>query len=909
MAKALFDITALLEPLNKGALVLTPNRRLCNQIRLALIEHQGSSAIATPRVFNFSEWTELLWQRLAGTSTKTNQLILNDLQRQHIWSAIINGDTDAVAGASATALARQANEAHQRLQLWQLPLASLESQFLDEKSNSAKLLNWASDFESQLTKAELITRESANKIILDSFSENLLDKESEIFLQSFDVIPPLHEALIQAAAKKVSVSLPLKNSKATQLRTSALDKKHEIRAAAAWSKKVLTENPQAKIGIVTPNLGSLRDLIERIFCETFEPQFYSLNTPRYTLPFNISTGTPLGRTPLIHDTLLLLRLNQNKLTNEESYQLLSSPFISSIADENIIRSETLRRLKAKKQFSFTTAQIRNALEKSDTSKLDNSDEARSGNALSRCLFEFEAFRRRNNSSCTIEIWVQRFLKQLECLNWPGPRNLDSVEYQELTQWYQLLEKFLSLDLTRKTWSFSEAFSALEQLANSTHFQAEVKDSPIQILGLLEGVGLSFTHCWVLGLDNQTWPQKLNPNPLLPLSLQREYQMPQSSIEKELLYAQSLTSNYLNCAHQVVLSYSNDDEEATLLPSPLIESLSETPLDYFCNPNDYGLAKYLAELEPAKFELINCEFGPKYQNLSDEAIEGGFSILKQQAHCPFNAFATYRLGTEQVEAPALGLSAADKGNILHGILANLWQTLKDSSALNSIAEDSLLNLINEAIETVFTEKYTNNSEFLDRHYYELERKRFERLSIEWLNLEKNRKDFHVVGIEKELNVNFGGLPLKLRIDRIDQFPNGDQLLIDYKTGNVTKASWSGDRPDEPQLPLYAVALDDQVKGIAFAIIKTKAVDFFGLMETSEDQADKKLVAPLKAGFGENWQQTLDEFNRTLLNLSKEFTSGTCTVDFKKNQFNSFDIKLNALNRIAEIDFINQWERES
>jgi len=940
VAKALFDITAVLEALNSGAIILTPNRRLCNQIRLAMVESQTQttsiSTILTPKVFNFSEWAESLWQQLAGVDEESNKLIINDLQRQHIWRQIIKKDKLSVTGAAASNLAKQASEAYQRLQLWELPITALDSPFDDDKSNNGKLINWVQQFEKHLDRIQAITRENANKIVIDAFESGKLTKESGIYLQSFDVVPPLYKKLIHLASDNISISPPLVKTENIQQRCAALDKKQEVRAVAAWSRKILAEKPDAKIGIVTPNLGSHRDLIERIFCETFEPQYYSIDTPRYTLPFNISTGTPLGKTPLINDTLLLLRLNQHKITHEQCYQILGSPFFSAIDDENRIRCDIARQLKKKKQFTFRTAEIRNAAEKAsgsiqsnDTKTETESSETKSQARLTRCLLDFEEFRRRNSKPCSIEVWVQRFFSQLECLQWPGPRKLDSVEFQQVTQWHQLLEKFLSLDLVQRTWSFSEAFSALEQLANATHFQAEVKDSPIQILGMLEGVGLSFSHCWVLGLDSQTWPQKLNPNPLLPLSLQRDHKMPQSSLENELIYAQSLTNNYLNCADHVVISYSNDDQEATLLPSPLIDELNEKPLLDFVSLKDYGLAKHRDDIPLAKFELVDCRFGPEYKQQNADSIKGGFGILKQQAQCPFNAFAKYRLGTEQSEAPSLGLSAADKGNIIHAVLALIWQSLNDSATLNASSDEKLTELIGDAVTSVFTKKYFDDSEFLDQHYYDLEHKRFERLAWEWLSLEKNRIDFSVLDIEKELKVDFGGLPLTLRIDRIDQLANGEKILIDYKTGSVTRATWAGERPDEPQLPLYAVALDGdpkengkksgenngegngegKVKGIAFAIIKTKASDFFGVAETSGENKDKKLSLPNKAGFAQDWQNTLQEFRRVLLNLSKEFAQGSCSVDFKKNQFNSYDTELDALNRIAEIDFINEWARES
>ena len=69
------------------------------------------------------------------------------------------------------------------------------------------------------------------------------------------------------------------------------------------------------------------------------------------------------------------------------------------------------------------------------------------------------------------------------------------------------------------------------------------------------------------------------------------------------------------------------------------------------------------------------------------------------------------------------------------------------------------------------------------------------------------------------MNIAGLRLRLRLDRIDQVqlinpdndPDDDSfahkpsaLILDYKSSPVGPSAWSGDRPDDIQLPLYATA---------------------------------------------------------------------------------------------------------
>ena len=80
-------------------------------------------------------------------------------------------------------------------------------------------------------------------------------------------------------------------------------------------------------------------------------------------------------------------------------------------------------------------------------------------------------------------------------------------------------------------------------------------------------------------------------------------------------------------------------------------------------------------------------------------------------------------------------------------------------------------------------------------------------MDWLRVEKLRPDFTVVKTEATLEqMHLGGVELRCRIDRIDQVELG-LVLLDYKTGKVDSKACDGERPDEPQLPAYAVLRQD------------------------------------------------------------------------------------------------------
>jgi hypothetical protein len=57
---------------------------------------------------------------------------------------------------------------------------------------------------------------------------------------------------------------------------------------------------------------------------------------------------------------------------------------------------------------------------------------------------------------------------------------------------------------------------------------------------------------------------------------------------------------------------------------------------------------------------------------------------------------------------------------------------------------------------------------------------------------------------------------VRIDRRDRLLAGGRVLIDYKTG-TPRADWRGDRPDNPQLPLYALLQPQDLVAVAYGRI--------------------------------------------------------------------------------------------
>ena len=118
----------------------------------------------------------------------------------------------------------------------------------------------------------------------------------------------------------------------------------------------------------------------------------------------------------------------------------------------------------------------------------------------------------------------------------------------------------------------------------------------------------------------------------------------------------------------------------------------------------------------------------------------------------------------------------------------------------------------------------------------------------------------------------GLVFSGRIDRMDRLADGGHALIDYKSGTVTPKQWEGERPQDPQLPLYAVNSAEPVSAVVFAKLKTGGMRFMGY--SREDKA----IPGVKQY--KNWEGLMGGWKEELHRLGSAFASSEAAVDPKK-----------------------------
>jgi RecB family exonuclease len=266
------------------------------------------------------------------------------------------------------------------------------------------------------------------------------------------------------------------------------------------------------------------------------------------------------------------------------------------------------------------------------------------------------------------------------------------------------------------------------------------------------------------------------------------------------------------------------------------------------------------------------------------VRGGTRVLADQAACPFRAFARHRLAAEPLEAPPYGPDASDRGKLLHALMREIWTQLKDSAALQ---HQNLVPVIQRAAEAAVKEAG------IEGRFAELERVRLAKLADEWLALEKSRKGFEVIALEEKRTLRIANLEFSSRIDRMDRLLEGEggHVLIDYKTGHrVTPKDWEPPRPDDPQLPLYAVAAEEALSAVAFAKLRPGAMRFAGFSKSKEILPQ---VRPAK-----NWPALLALWKDEAQSLGGAFAAGAAAVDPKRDLKTCERCDLQTLCRVYE-----------
>ncbi len=858
-----------LEALAPGVTVVTINKRLARALQRehALRERAAGRMVwETPDILPWRAWLQRCWDALLnagalGLSAQAAELpgvLLDPLQERVLWSDIVRQSRAGQGLLRPDAAARLAIEAHVLRAAWVPEEAAIETGSQDVRA----FLEWSHGFIARCRDEGWIDMARLPDLLADAWRRGALPVPPVLYLAGFDELTPQQRRLLDrlaAAGSRIIVEPAPAPAVAGTLEAYS-DAGAEAFAAARWARRCLEQGEGARIAIVTPEPGQLLRMLD----EVLDPvSILPGRAPEHPL-YDVSLGEPLADWPVVHAALTALELTEGGITLAKAGALLRSPFLAGAEAELTARGLLDARLRRQGMARLTVDELISAA----------SREGAQCEILAARLRQWRREVRSLPERLAPSAWAERVLHLLHVLGWPGERPLDSREYQTVEAWRELVSRLSSLDRIRPALSLAEARALLAGMAAERIFQPEgVEDAPIQVLGMLEAAVMRFDHLRVLGMHDGAWPPVPDPNPFLPLALQRQLGIPGATPEGELQRARRLLDRLRAAAPEPRFSYATHEGDRELRVSPLVSGL---PAPQQAAPEPAPAPLFRAVIHAAsQLERYADAAGAPFNEIE---APGGTKLFQYQAVCPFRAFAALRLAARPLEDPEPGPDARLRGTIMHRALDLLWRELGGSARLQALSDSELEAILFRAVDEALAG--------FERHYtaklLEVERQRLRRRLHEWLEIERGREAFEVERLEEERELAVGGLRISMRIDRVDRLADGRPVLIDYKTGRTDPKDWYGERPAEPQLPLYGLALgdDENLAALLYGSLKPGSIGYVGVTEE-----DGRVIAAsgvrsheqVSCRNAEDWDGQRMFWKDALERLAHDFRAGHAAVD--------------------------------
>ncbi len=873
--------------LAQGYTLITPTRRLSRYLHhhhAALQIKSGKTCWETPDILPWDSWLRRSFDQDIGNHLP-DRVLLTAQQQQLVWQDIIAHSAHGAKIFQKAITARQAIRSWNVCRQWQMPIFP-ENYYLNEDAFAFQ--RWAGNWQQSCEKNAWLDDAVLPDVLAASAS---VFRNKKIFLFGFDQFTPQQRALLGAlSASGCDVQTQSLQRRGHQVFAYGYTDSHEeITAAAGWARSLLeTTHTDTRIGIVIPNLNALHETIENIMDDVFNPAAIRVDSPAASRPYSISRGQPLQNYPLIDTALQTVALAQQPLLLDEFGQMLRSPFIKGHNAEQQQRARLDALLHKQGEYRMSFNSLRRLLEskKSKDDKLPV--------VFLNILHELEKLLQTLPKKQSASFWAQQFTVMLKLCGWPGERTLNSAEYQTVAEWQAIMDQLAGLDRVSSAISYREALGQLRQIVSNSHFQPETLETPVQVLGMTGVAGMQFDHLWIMGLHAGQWPPKPDPDPFIPIKLQRDCGLPQSSPALMLEQSEQLTASLIDSSPDVILSFPRQDRDQILRPSPLIKKqLADLALRPPVNVSSYAKLLY----DSRQQETIHDSQAPVIS--PGEKVSGGTSLFRDQAACPFRAFARHRLFAETLATRDIGLDGMERGSLMHEIMEKFWKKIPDQKTLLDKPQNEIAEIIEQIVHYTLVDYQKRFPHTFTERFVRLEAERLHIIMQQALELECQRQPFRVKACEYWHSFTLNDITMRSRIDRIDQLLDGRYVIIDYKTGDAKVTSWLSDRPDEPQLPLYAITSDGDIAAIVFTRLRRGEVAFAGLAEQQDLLPGVNTVSDTRGVKDKvpDWQSLINEWRRVLSALATRFREGDAVVG-PKNSTTCNHCDLHTLCRIYE-----------
>ncbi len=784
---------ALRAALDSGATVLAPNRELADAL-FDTVERDhraaGREVWPTPRVRDFAAWLRDGYDRrlLAGEETAR---CLDEIEARELWRRAVVESRDDGELLDPDGAARAARRAYRTMIDHGIPRESLDAS-ADEESR--RLSRWIALFLGEcralgaIASDELLERTSAPAEPLAWIESPAWRPAARAWLARH-----LGEPLRPPAVEHSAV-----------LRCDAPSADAELATAAAWLGDQVAQRPDGRAWMLIGDLDARRAQVEDAFDAALAPWRFALAAHGAAAPYAIAGGTPLAAYPRVAAALDWLDAAAAPTLRFERFSAL----LLRIADSAGVAARLDVELRRVAPFEAPLSAWLSVAERVAARAGLDAGAALRGFAAARAAVAVPA------GAAPISRWVAGWMRALEQGLWHDRAQWSSGEFQSIERFRDLLARLAVAEPVFGRLTAGAAARALARAARDERFQPQTGIPAIWVSGTIGDPWLRCDALWIAGLTREAWPAPVDPVPLLPVALQRRFGVEAASAVARAAAADDLLGRWEARAAVRVFSVAPGEGGLPAVPSALLPPGARLAADAPARPLWHAQAASAPPLE-----RIADERGPA---LEPQERTAGVATLRAQSRCPFRGFAEGRLGGAALRLPVPGFDPAERGTLVHAALERIWRALGDSAALAAQPAAARRALIAAAVDAALERAAARRDP--GPRWRERERSRTSALLERWLDLEAGRTPFVVERLEEAQQIaRHGGLEFACRLDRVDRLADGTRVLIDYKT-NVATADWRGERPDNPQLPLYAGLVGDALVAVAYAQVNASECRF-------------------------------------------------------------------------------------
>jgi probable DNA repair protein len=794
----------------------------------------------------------MAFERGFATHTEPMLRVLDSVQARLLWIDVIaqaEADDPLVDVDQVAVLAQQADSL---LCQWHVKVVDAW-----RTPDYDRFLLWRQIYERRLKALAAVDNERLVVQIKAWICEGRLNLPRTVVLAGFNEYSPqmgellgcLQGASVQLA-ELTGVSTERQANQPPAIEKIAVDSTAaQWQCAANWAQMQLTEHPEGRFAIVVPALQTEASLARRVLSRTLVGH-----------GFNVAVAAPLSQWPLGRAMLNWLSVVVKFQTHGRITPMLAG---QTMLGAGCVGSDSEAGARALIDAEWRRRAV-----------IQVSHE-RWGAALMRLPLLAHAWesvqviwQEKLGQTESWFVWANRFRETLVAIGFPGDVSQTSAAYQATRALDTLLSRLAGLDDLLSAPTMSQALNMLSRLARQTPFQPQRdRQARLDVLGLLEAEGGYWDGVWVMGVTDDVLPAMASPNPLIPLAALSQAQAPRATPAREYEWACSLFKALCGLAPRMIFSWPGRDGDKPIRPSPMIADLPAAPSDSWLSARDPSQALLAQQVwqDEAQVPL-----------LPTERPRGGVAVLERQAINPCWAFFTYRLGVDGLSAHALlPNTASDRGSLLHKVMEEVWRTLGTQEALlEQRAGGGLSVLVRQSVQK-------HSARYLvdwPRGLKDLEVERSVRVIEAWLAFEAERPPFVVVECEQKHQLSIGplgALSLSVSLDRLDRLPDGQRLLIDYKTGNHLpdpQKDWMGARLKHVQLLAYGQVLSEAGEapdGLLWARLHASEVGLKGIAAAALDIDGVDVLSEMP------WPEQMAQWQRQLAELGASFIRGDTT----------------------------------